>query len=246
MQIKVIPKEKLEFLRNSIRTNLPLYRAAVPFDLSDAIDLNISTSRPSLVLMGDSDSSHNVNAVYQSMRGLPASILRDERFWAYLTHSELIEYAADRWPAGDDDDKAIGRVITRFFAHDDRMIESRQAISRLYWVGFACSRFPGNFELALEALTYRQTILADLLERPTTIELPTVFNAITTRLIESYQSDKSLFDRTLFREVQKQVNLACGSVYIESLSQLQVQKIVDGIIENAATPDEQETVAVAA
>lgn len=230
MKIRLVPENKLEELKASVKANLSDYRAATAFHLDDTIDVDTEIDLPRLDTGGDSDCA-NVIAVYQAMKGLAGSIIRDKRFWTHLTHVEFIGYTAERWKIPTDDDEAVKRVTSRFFADSDREVESRNAMSRLFWTGRVCSRFADDFEQAVEALTYRETILADMIERPTTIEVPAVFNAMIRRLIESLRSDKALYNRALFRDVQKEVNLACGSVFIESLSPGQVQRIVDGIIE---------------
>lgn len=228
MKIKLIPERTLSELASSITKNLPLYRAGQPFMIEDAIVLEQEIELPELT-ENDRD---NVLAIYAAMKDLPLSIIRDKRFWTHLTHVEYIGYASRRWPLDEADDKAARRVKSRYLADDDRSIESRSAISRLFWTGYACSRFPGDFGQAVEVITRTETIHNDMIERPTIIEVQTVFNAVTRRLIENPR----LLNRNLFREVAKHVNLACGSVFIEALSEDQVQAMVDAIIERMSQP----------
>jgi hypothetical protein len=237
MTINLIPERKLADLFESITGNLSIYRTGGSFDIDDVIKLELNITLPKLT----GDDRENAVAIYAALKDLPLSVIRDKRFWTHLTHVEYLDYTRERWPVENmDDEKAARRIKTRYFAEDDRAIESRSAISRLYWTGFACSRYPGSFEQAIDVVTYNETIHADMIERPTIIEVPAVFNGMTRRLIDSLASDKLLFNRSLFREIAKEVNLACGSVFIESFSDDQVQEIIDGIIEKAISEHNEE------
>ncbi len=230
MQIKLIPENTLSTLKEAVPANLERYRSGAPFYFDDAIDVGRSADLPELATGAGSDVK-NVISVHQAFKDLPAGVIRDKRFWSHLAHCECIGYTAARWPVGDNDDQAEKRILSRYFADSDRHIESRNAISRLYWMGFAAGRFSGDYEQAVQALTHKETVWVEMIERPAMVELPAVFNAVTRRLIESYNSDMGLFERDLFREIQKRINLACGSTFIEGLPASRVQRIVDGIIE---------------
>jgi hypothetical protein len=230
MLIKLIPENTLAALKEAVPSNLDRYRSGMPFHFEDALDVGRSVDLPVLRTEPDSDAA-NVISIHQSLKGLPAGIIRDKRFWSHLAHCEFAAYTSARWPLREDDGQAAKRVLSRYFADSDRHIESRNAISRLYWLGFAVGRYHGDYEQAVHALTYQEAVWVNMIERPAMVELRTVFNALTLRLVESYNSDKALFDRDVFREIQKQINLACGSNFIEGMSQESVQRMVDAIIE---------------
>lgn len=230
MKIKLIPETTLRSLKEDVLENLPLYRSGEPFVFDDEIAVGREVRRPVLDPQAESDAS-NVISVYEAFRDLPAGIVRDGRFWSHLAHCEFSSYVSARWPLAADEGKARDRVLSRYFADSDRHIESRNAIARLYWLGFAASRYHGDFGEAVHAIAHQQRVWSEMIERPAMVELPAVFNAVTSRLIESFKTDKALFATGLFREIQKQINLACGANFVEGMSPDRVRKMVDEIID---------------
>lgn len=229
MRIKLIPENTLKALKASVAKNLPLYRNGGTFTFEDVIDTGIEVEAPVLEIDGKNDAA-NVENVFEAFKNLSSSIIRDERFWTHLTHVEFADYTCSRWPLDDDDEKAEKRVLSRYFASNDRAIENRNSLSRLYWIGYVSSRYPGALRDTVEMITYKQDTLLNFIERPEVLQLPNVFNALVSRLLESYSGDKALFERQTFREILKQINLACGKVFVECLPIEQVTTIVDGAI----------------
>lgn len=234
MRIKLVSTTELDRLKASIPENLPLYRAAAPIPLGEVIETKVEVSDVALKIGKEFDLA-NIISLYESFRDLPASLIRDERMWVYLTHSEFAGYAMSRYSIPEDDAEAVKAVQTRLFASTERQIESRNAVSRLCWIGFVASRFPGRLEDALEVITLQQDILLNMIERPGVLQVPTVFNALMTRLVESYSDDGGLLERITFRSIQKALNLACGSTFVECLPLDKVQRLVDKAIESVVS-----------
>ncbi len=233
MRIKLIPEATLEALKESVADNLQQYRNGIPFSFEDAIDTKLEVDMPAISMDKASDGktdTQNVQIVFEAFKSLPLPIIRDERFWAHLTHVEFAEYTRSRWPLPSDDEKAVKRVESRYFASSDRSIENRNAMSRLYWIGYVANRYPGDLRSTIEVITHQQDVTLNFIERPGVLQVPAVFNALVSRLIESRATDQVLLGRNTFREALKQLNLACGSAFVEALPDERVAAIVDEVL----------------
>lgn len=71
------------------------------------------------------------------------------------------------------------------------------------------------------------------MERPTTSQNVTVFSAVLTRLNESYDGDKQLFDRDRFRSIMKNLNLKGGVKLLAALPEPAIFNILDECIAEA-------------
>lgn len=239
MRIKLITQKDLDALKVSIADNLTTYRSGLPFEFDDLIDTGIEVD--DIVLHeGNRDTDYdNILTVYRALRPLSASITRDERFWVYCTHSLFVNYTTSRWPLPEDDEKAVTSVGSHYFASNEREIESRNAISRLYWIGHVADRCEIDLEETLRVITWDSNVLHSVIERPGALQLPAVFQALVSRLSRSRAGNGSLFKRDTFREVQKAINVACGSTFVECLSAAQAQRLVDGAIESVMARNEE-------
>src|SRR4051812_22794079 len=54
----------------------------------------------------------NSEASYGAMKSLTPYEARDERFWVYLTHTFLLDYARKRWPIPTEDVEAVEHIRT--------------------------------------------------------------------------------------------------------------------------------------
>lgn len=170
----------------------------------------------------------NCMLIYEAMKNLTYFHARDARLWVYLTHTLLLPYARVRWAIPTDDVDAVKFIKTHFFCFANRGVERNNAASRLWWMAALCNRTQGlGLEEALTTLLYQSDVRASIVERPTTSQCLNVFSAILRKLNESYQEDKKLFERDLFRAAMKKLNLKGGVKLLGVLPEQQVNALVD-------------------
>ena len=97
----------------------------------------------------------NCALLHSALGNLSPYLARDERLWAFLSHTFLLEYARLRWPIPVDDDEAVRHVSKHFFARDKRQIERDNVGSRLWWMAHLCARVDSlDQKEALDALLF--------------------------------------------------------------------------------------------
>jgi uncharacterized protein DUF6339 len=160
----------------------------------------------------------------------------DERLWTYVAHTLLLKYGRARWPIPKDDEKASGHIRKHFFAANQRQLERDNLASRLWWMGTLCARVPSiRLETALEVLLFRSDVRANVIERPTVSQSLTVFTAILRRLLASYEGDKDLFERKLFRRIMIALNGLGGFKLLDVLDSTSIDRLLDNIISEKPT-----------
>ena len=83
--------------------------------------------------------AENCAIFFRALKDLTPYQARDERLWAYLTHTHLLGYCRKRWPIPTDDQVAVKHIETHFFAGNVRGIDRDNAASRLWWMAYLCS-----------------------------------------------------------------------------------------------------------
>jgi hypothetical protein len=147
----------------------------------------------------------------EAMGELTPYLARDPRLWVYLTHTLLLTYSRNRWPIPDEKDRAIIHVRDHFFVTGARGFERDNAASRLWWMAYVCRRVSAlSLEDALTCLLYQSDVRANIIERPTSTQNLLVFSYLMEKLFESFKTDKKLFEREIFREIMKNINLQGG------------------------------------
>lgn len=235
MRIYLTSTEGLEELKNNIETNLPIYRGEGSFrDLKitrrNYIDIHGSFVGIDLNNGAKSDAK-NAKIIFDALNKISPDIARREELWTSLTHGDLFEYSRSRWKVPvDNDQKAIAYVKSHFFADGHRLIESRNAVSRLYWGGRLASRVKNHsMEDVLDTLFSLSDFRLNFVERPSIIQSGTLFSAVMSQMIESMNGDAVLTDRDTNREFLKEVNHLFGNLAIECLSQQKVDSLVAGV-----------------
>lgn len=241
MKARYLKSVVLEELRQSISKNLDNYRrGSFPHLIRDSFkyfegrfevdDAALASLR--IADDGGAREEENCATCYRALTGLTPYEARDERFWAYLTHTHLLDYTRSRWPIPEEDDAAIGHIATHFFAKDKREIERGNAASRLWWMAHLCHRIQGlSLEDSLTVLLYRSDVRANIIERPTASQSTEVFSAIMKKLHASYMSEKKLFDRTKFRFLMVRINSIGGVKLLDCMSERQLSDLIGTVIE---------------
>ncbi|NIJ37202.1 hypothetical protein FHR22_001886 [Sphingopyxis panaciterrae] len=240
MKARLLKSTALEQLRASIAVNLETYRNGnfeyLEADPSFSFDHHVEIELDALgSLKAPSGNSfyevENCEIVYSALQSLSPYDARDERFWAYLSHTILLDHARRRWPIPDDTGAAVTHIAKHWFARDKRQVERDQVGSRLWWMGHLCARIDNvDRDLALRAFLFRSDVRANLVERPTVSQSVNLFGAIIKRLISSFNGKQQLFERNAFRQLMMEINSVGGYRLLDCLGQPEIDRLLDRII----------------
>ena len=194
IKARFLRRTALDPLREMIPQNLEAYRTGdFAYLLADhalyfEVQFSIDTDRLADLEAPDEGELHDVEncqTCYQSMVGLTPYEARDERLWAYITHTYMLEYARKRWPIPPDSDAAVGHIRAHFFAREQRQIERDNAASRLWWMAHLCERV-NQMQLsdALKVFLHRTDVRASIIERPSVSQNVNLFSTIIRHLHE--------------------------------------------------------------
>ena len=176
----------LEKLREAVPENLAAYHSgdfnhllvdnALFFEGRADIDTE-RLAKLSGPVDGELRDAENCQTCFVSMSELSPYEARDERLWAHITHTHMLEYARKRWPIPEDPVAAVGHIRAHFFAKEQRQIERDNAASRLWWMAHLCGRVRG-LELSdtLKVFLYRTDVRASIIERPTVSQNRNLFS----------------------------------------------------------------------
>lgn len=240
MKTRLLRTAALNELRASIAGNLDQYRStgfdyleadpAFYFEHAVEVDLDgLATLMPPH--RGNFYEVENCKTVYIAFKALSPYDARDERLWAYLSHTALLNHARLRWPIPSDNAEAVAHIAKHWFARDKRQVERDQVGSRLWWIGHLCARVDGvDPDLALRAFLFRSDVRANIIERPTLSQSIELFSAIVRRLVASFVSHKKLFERNAFRRMMKEINSVGGYRLLDCLPPAEIDHILDVII----------------
>jgi hypothetical protein len=231
----------MDRLYGDVHNNIELYRSGafdkLVEDGTNYIELDLEYDQEHLGPLDhykeDGQSTDNLQeveaciAVFRSFESLTPYLARDSRLWTYLTHQRLLVYSRARWPIPHNQEAAVKHIRAHFFANTARGVERDNAVSRLWWMAYLCSRANGiTLDDALRTLLLQFDVRANILERPTTSQSINVFSAILRQLQSSYYGERELFVRKRFRAAIKQINLLGGTILLPSLRDEDVDDLV--------------------
>ena len=240
MKARLLKAVSLEQLRASIPANIEAYRsngfdyleADPSFWFEHSVEVNLEALKALKAPSGGSFYEvENCDILYSALKSLSPYDARDERFWAYLSHSVLLDHARRRWPIPTDDAEAAAHIAKHWFARDKRQVERDQVGSRLWWMGHLCARVEDiDPDLALRAFLFRSDVRANLVERPTVSQSVNLFGAIVGRLAQSFSNKQTLFERRAFRQLMMEINSAGGYRLLDCLPVAEIEQLLDVII----------------
>lgn len=251
MELRFFHQKTIAQLSQDIRDNLSEYRngdfqfihedQTLSFSLSSDMTIDLEKLKPVFEYCGkDKPSTERASTdaafselVYKSISGLDPSIARDPRLWTYLSHTFFLNYLRNRYPLPDDEEKSIKEIKTHYFCTDEkRSIERNNGVSRLWWMAYVVSRVEElGLDEALKAFLTRTDVRANIFERPTTSQNINVLTGILKALHNSLQENSALFERNVFREFMKEINLWGGMILIGDLEQAEIDSKINDIIE---------------
>ena len=228
--VSYIRESQLRQLKNAVADNLGVYLSGNPdwpaffegesFLRRSSIPMGEDlAARVRMPRDGNTMDAENCAVVYESLKGLTLQQAADERVWAHLAHFGLWEYVRRRWPLDENKPEAAVRAVrNHYFVSGVRGLFRDNGVSRLWWMGWIASRCPHfSMEKTLEILLHQSDVRANLLERSSFGMSAEIFSAVMKRLGESYEGDRSLFERSTFREFMKRLNRTGGKVALNAL-----------------------------
>jgi hypothetical protein len=241
MKTRLLRINSIRELNNAILDNLDKYRVGnfsfLKDDSSRYFEIDQQLNEEKIINIrcenGDDREAINCETLFAALPDMTPYLARDERFWIYLTHVDLLEYSRKRWPIPEEKEKAINHIRTHFFINGVRGIERDNSASRLWWMAYISSQCQSlSLMEALQCLLFRSDVRANIIERPTTAQNPTILSAILSKLYESYQKDQHLFNRETFRDIMIELNLLGGVRLLDSLE----KDCIDNIINSLTNP----------
>lgn len=230
MKLRYLTTECLEALRENVAQNLQTYRAGQFNDLQFVKKSSVEIEGDFSEVDASKGDVLNAIALFEDLRGIKVETARSENFWVALTHGPLLEYSRARWPISDAENTAVSNVRDHFFAKSVRLIESRNAVSRLYWAAELASRVPNHtMEEVIEVIFSNKDIQINFIERPNLIQSSALFSSIVGCLKQSLRTDRVLIGRKANRSFMKEISQVCGSVAVECLPQTMIDKLIGDI-----------------
>ena len=186
--------------------------------------LDMSNDKPFLT------EAENVKRVYGNLRFLSDSQASDERLWAGLCLGPFWDYVKYRW---DIDKKCTSSNIQQhfFFGFGARRSLTRNAISRLWWIGRLTydDKRSDPWELT-KFVCENANYIMDVLERNTSNN-PAIIRPFLSAIIQA-KSQGITIDTSVVRDLAKYLNLLGGTYILDCLPEQRIyDKTLDKIIE---------------
>lgn len=233
--IKYLSQQASDYLYDSIKNNLDLYKNGDFQELADgvgkSIDLSVNADLSplkGLVAKNDTESEiQNSMLVWNALNMLNPSLACENRLWSRLSHVECLEYARGRWLNVDenDDDKIVQDISTHFFANTLTKYRDDNAIARLWWNAYIAKlASPDNQEEALRIILKRADIRSNFIERSRTVSrAPIASGVVRIMLSNSWLTDHEIN----YREFMKELNKLGGGKVFELWDDQRVDEFMD-------------------
>ena len=249
MRLKMFRDAALVKLKKDISINIEKYNNVTTLwldhyfkenDIDEyLIDTNINVDDFKLIIGDQTTDATNSKIVYEAMKNLLPIHAREEKIWAYLTHTLGYEYMQTRWGIANTKNPE-SRINSRYFfqGKTKNVIATttvpyvRNGLARLWWAGYIVydETLENPYEYINE-LFVSQDLFVGLCER----DIAKNKDVVTAILKCVRKYDISSLDKNtiLVRNILKQINLQAGMVILDALSFDDVYKFVEDIfVEN--------------
>lgn len=152
MKVRYLSEAALDTLKKSLKDYLPLFaeETNAPLVARLKADLQIETvfretpyvfpDAPLNPSKASEDELASISSVFLAMKELPNAVAMDERLWAGIAIDLCWDYVRRRWDIAELFEKNDKSAVTKvgehfFFMHNARRSFTRNAISRLWWLG---------------------------------------------------------------------------------------------------------------
>ncbi len=217
-------------LRENVVDNIPKYLDGDFSELSENSDWSLVLSDasvdPSAFCHLDPSGTpeaevKNSKLVWESLKGLNASLACQEGIWARISHVEGLEYSRSRWlKHGSDEQTLLKSINKHFFAKGLNGRRDDNAISRLWWNAYIANQMlPGTGLEALPAMLRKADIRLSFIERSLTASRPKLAAGVV-RAIKRY--DWLSAKEENFRKFMIELNQKGGGVMFEVIGEAEV------------------------
>ncbi len=255
MKVRYLSERALNTLKSSLDAYLPYFaeetNAALIAKLKEDLetdeifrdtnyvfpDEELSSSKESDAELG------SIKEVYGAMKDLPSAVAMDERLWAGIAIDLGWKYVRERWDIQAmfaQKDKSLKNKIHEhfFFMHNPRRSFTRNAISRLWWLG-SLTYDEKNLEdpyRRTRVVTADLGYVVDLLERnfSNNRRISSEFVDAVEAAREKVKAEGKVILRPELRILCKYLNMLGGVYILDSMPEGKIyQKIYDKALEIA-------------
>lgn len=229
-KLHFIDDKILEDMKNEIESNVDLYKQPTPWceDLLE-IELDKFEKPVELKIIGGDRGEYDLeNAIllYEALKDLPYTVVTNENYWAFLTHTVYWDYMRNRWPIEAAQKDLLSFVQTRYMFNSKNKRYYRNGLSRL-WLYVALTYDQSN---TIDPYFYTRIMmknqdLAGLILETTTVSRNFIALKATLetfqridRLEEHGEIEKIRNKREFTRDIMKQVNIIGAITIWDSLT----------------------------
>ncbi len=242
-----LSEEKLEELRQNVGQHRERYATGDFADLERdngwaieasgvTIDRNMLASLDGTPRTAEGDRAASAT-LYRALPGMTPALAREERVWVRLSHVECLGYARSRWLRDLEGEQLDAQVDRHLFGRDLTGIRDDNALSRLWWnMHVAAIADPDDPEGALQLILKTADIRSNFVERSNTAARPPLAKAV----IRAMRRDSWITStERAFREFMIVLNRDGGGILFETMSDVEVDGIMDACAERARTRSER-------
>lgn len=244
MQIRILKDAAISILKKDIKDNIDKYVSNVEWidDYFKAknienyyINSNIQVESFELECGDQSKDSINAVILHKALKNLLPIHARDEKLWAYLTHTIGYGYMKSRWKIESSNDKT-SRIESRYFfqGKSDNKIRSntvpyvRNGLSRLWWAGYIVyDKTLNNPYEYIDELFVSQDMFVGLCERDIAKNKRLVIAIL--KMIRKYNIKNISNNTELVRNILKDINLSAGLIMYDSMDDIELEYKIDEI-----------------
>ena len=239
--LRYLSEEKLEELRRNVVQHRERYATGDFADLEQDNGWAIEASGVTVDqdLLAGLDGTFRTAAgdraasamLYRALPGMTPALAREERVWVRLSHVECLGYARSRWLPGLEGEQLDLQVHRHLFGSGLTGIRDDNALSRLWWnMHIAATADPDDPEGALDLILKTADIRSNFVERPNTAARPPLARAVIRAMRRNPWITST---ERVFREFMIVLNRDGGGVLFETMSDAEVDGIMDACAERA-------------
>lgn len=255
MKVRYLSERALNTLKSSLDAYLPCFAEETNASLIAKLKEDLETDeifRDTNYVFPDEELSSSkesdaelgsIKAVYGAMKDLPSAVAMDERLWAGIAIDLGWKYARERWDIQAmfaQKDKSLKNKIHEhfFFMHNPRRSFTRNAISRLWWLG-SLTYDEKNLEdpyRRTRVVTADLGYVVDLLERnfSNNRRISSEFVDAVEAAREKVKAEGKVILRPELRILCKYLNMLGGVYILDSMPEGKIyRKIYDKALEIA-------------
>jgi len=238
-RIKLLTADCLEEFRSIVlsthETKFPRFETLVheckleTYESQYTLETNVMLLKSDKNLDNKELDKQNSLTFSSALGGVTWQSLRDESLWVSLAFGYFYDYVISRWGDFTDTEARKKTLTLHWFTSTSRSLWRDHAISRLWWMGSYCSDLQSiSKDKALDVIFIDSDFANSFFGRPVTISSKRLAETVLNRFYSHFFETKSAdFDRHKFRTFMKQLDLMSGAIFIDAVSQKDLELLVD-------------------